>query len=545
MAAEMGGLGSQSNGRGDQQRGDVAARSEALKRFSPLRKGASLRRRIFLLTGIIGLLTGGMVAFGPSRATAAPSTGASFVSEAGDFLGQGEIYEFPTVTYTGLRAGYPTFSVSNSTDQFDVWFAAPAGEALVPGAYTDAENFDLRSAGFPGIDVFGDGRGCDQIVGSFTVYDATYDGNGDVLSFAAQFFIHCEGHYPALMGNISYNSDTTIPPIPASAPEPSQSAQLLSQRGDYLGQGRDFSFPIAYPLGQPNNQGPTRWELATTPEATSFEVFLMAAGDAPLAVGTYTNTTAVCPSPVSPCLSVSGEGRGCDTESGSFTVYDVSYDSLGMVDSFAAEFTDHCGAANAPSLSGSIRWNSTVTMPPLLVNADTATGTAGTKLAFTLVSLNTSRTWIQEVGKLPVGIRFVENHNRTASLIGTPGPKAGGVYSLTFKLITHTRRTRSAAKVPFSLIILESPAFTSDAQARGAVGRQLDYIVRTRGYPRPSIGESGVLPAGISMTDNDDGTATVAGIPESGTAGSYPVTLTATTGVGGEATQLFLLKIVS
>jgi hypothetical protein len=115
------------------------------------------------------------------------------------------------VTYDGLRGGYPTFTVSSPTDSFQVWFAAPAGSPLTTGTYNNAQRFDFRAPGTPGLDVFGDGRGCNTVSGSFTVYDATYNGAGDVLSFAAQFTDHCEGGGPALLGSLSYNSSVVMP----------------------------------------------------------------------------------------------------------------------------------------------------------------------------------------------------------------------------------------------------------------------------------------------------------------------------------------------
>ena len=41
----------------------------------------------------------------------------------------------------------------------------------------------------------------------------------------------------------------------------------------------------------------------------------------------------------------------------------------------------------------------------------------------------------------------------------------------------------------------------------------------------------------MTFTDNGDGTATLAGTPAAGTGGTYPITITATNGVGTDATQ--------
>jgi hypothetical protein len=66
--------------------------------------------------------------------------------------------------------------------------------------------------------------------------------------------------------------------------------------------------------------------------------------------------------------------------------------------------------------------------------------------------------------------------------------------------------------------------------------------VTTTGSPPPGLAETGALPTGVNLTDNGDGTATLAGMPAVGTAGSYPFTITAT-GAGTPATQSFTLVV--
>ena len=46
------------------------------------------------------------------------------------------------------------------------------------------------------------------------------------------------------------------------------------------------------------------------------------------------------------------------------------------------------------------------------------------------------------------------------------------------------------------------------------------------------MSETGALPDGVTFVDNGDGTATLAGTPAAGTGGTYPITITATNGVG-------------
>jgi len=384
----------------------------------------------------------------PRSAGTTPFTGASFVSEPGDYIGEGLSYPAMSVAYEGLSQGYPEFNLSDSTIVFQALLSPPAGQPLVPGTYLDAQR--SRSADFPGLDVTGGGRGCDQVVGSFTVYDATYDTSGNLVSFAAQFFQHCEGFYAALMGNISFNSDVALPPLPATAPEPPQEAQLVSQPGDYLGQGATGTFPIAYPFGGSNNQGPQRWLLATDSASPYWDVVFDTAQ--PPALGSYLANDCSVGSAKPECLMVSGSGRSCSSGSASYTIYDIGYDSLGMLKSFAAEFIYPC-VAGGPALYGAIRWNSTVAMPARFVSADTATATVGTPFSFTVRTSGLPVPSLKRSHRLPQGLRFFDNGDGTATISGTPVAGTNATYRLPIRAITKSGTTRLEAEQVLTLVV--------------------------------------------------------------------------------------------
>jgi hypothetical protein len=66
------------------------------------------------------------------------------------------------------------------------------------------------------------------------------------------------------------------------------------------------------------------------------------------------------------------------------------------------------------------------------------------------------------------------------------------------------------------------PTITSAASATSIVGTAFSFTVDTTGAPTPAITESGALPAGLSLTDNGNGTATLAGTSTAGSGGSLP-----------------------
>ncbi len=93
-----------------------------------------------------------------------------------------------------------------------------------------------------------------------------------------------------------------------------------------------------------------------------------------------------------------------------------------------------------------------------------------------------------------------------------------------------------------SLVVTEhvSPTVISANSASSIVGAPFTTTIYTTGAPDAAITETGALPTGITLTDNGDGTATLAGTPASGTGGSYPIVITAVNG-SGTATQAFTL----
>ncbi len=99
-----------------------------------------------------------------------------------------------------------SFSGNTAGDFWFTDFAAPMNATLVPGAYEGATLWPYQSAIGPGLSVYGDGRGCNVLSGRFVVLEATYDANGKVQSFAADFEQHCENAVPALFGSVRYQA---------------------------------------------------------------------------------------------------------------------------------------------------------------------------------------------------------------------------------------------------------------------------------------------------------------------------------------------------
>ena len=93
------------------------------------------------------------------------------------------------------------------TSDWSADFESDSGHLLLPGTvFHDATRFPFNTTSRPGLSITSPGRGCNEILGTFTVQQATYDAGGNVKTFAATFEQRCEGTAPALFGSIAYRA---------------------------------------------------------------------------------------------------------------------------------------------------------------------------------------------------------------------------------------------------------------------------------------------------------------------------------------------------
>ena len=75
------------------------------------------------------------------------------------------------------------------------------------------------------------------------------------------------------------------------------------------------------------------------------------------------------------------------------------------------------------------------------------------------------------------------------------------------------------------------------------MGSALSFKVKTTGFPAATVTESGSLPTGVQFAAKANGSATIRGTPSAGTGGTYPMTLSASNGIGSPSTQDFVLTV--
>ena len=136
-------------------------------------------------------------------------------SDPGDWVGSGQqsSYDPSNAIFevAGTREGV-SFSVS--TDSWSGDFVPSRGDILTTGStWPGAQRYPFQGSS-PGMDVSGEGHGCNTLTGQFTVVEATYNTDGSVRTFEVQFEQHCEGGQPALRGEFDWRVGDHTAPAP-------------------------------------------------------------------------------------------------------------------------------------------------------------------------------------------------------------------------------------------------------------------------------------------------------------------------------------------
>jgi hypothetical protein len=144
--------------------------------------------------------------------SSAPCVGTSSVifysGDSGDYIFPGT----ETITQGTWSASGGTSYLTIHVDPMDstqgLWWdldfsTQQLGQPIAVNVYQNAERAPFASPGHPGIDIGGDGRGCNTITGAFQVEAISWNGT-TLTEFMASFEQHCEGGTPALRGCVHY-----------------------------------------------------------------------------------------------------------------------------------------------------------------------------------------------------------------------------------------------------------------------------------------------------------------------------------------------------
>jgi hypothetical protein len=198
-------------------------------------------------------------------------------------------------------------------------------------------------------------------------------------------------------------------------------------------------------------------------------------------------------------------------------------------------------ASNGVGTNATLNVTLSVVQPPAITSKAFTTFVAGQANTFTVQTTGSPTATITESGALPPGVTFVDNGNGTATLSGTPvALQSTFAYNVT---ITAHNGAGPDSVQNFSLNVDFPPQFAGANATTFTVGQAGSFTIAGGGYPEATVSVTGNLPTGVTVTNNPEGSATIAGTPAPGTGGNYKLTLIATNGAGTAAAERFTLVV--
>lgn len=128
----------------------------------------------------------------------------TFKGDSSDYLTGGRSYLF-TLNDTAFTVDSTVRITATRPGNSSWWYltlVAPNGAPLTVGTYSNATRWPFQAAGVPGLDLSGDGRGCNVLTGSFVVSEVAYAPNGSLDRLRATFEEHCEAGSAAVRGEV-------------------------------------------------------------------------------------------------------------------------------------------------------------------------------------------------------------------------------------------------------------------------------------------------------------------------------------------------------
>lgn len=156
----------------------------------------------------------------------------------------------------------------------------------------------------------------------------------------------------------SAHAATTYPISPASpiwVSAQTASLQMQSPAGDYIGEGKTYSESTPADAFVSRSDENTVTVGVTAADGNFWTLEFAAPLGKQLKVGTtYSGAVDVLSRTGSePGISISGDSRGCGSDTGSFTVTELAFGPYGYVQNFHATFSQSCEGVQ-PALTGSI-----------------------------------------------------------------------------------------------------------------------------------------------------------------------------------------------
>lgn len=215
---------------------------------------------------------------------------------------------------------------------------------------------------------------------------------------------------------------------PAAAIE--TSLHMVSDVGDYIGQGATYYFTPATGTFAVTNAQREAVQVTYNAAGHNWSLYFAGPADTRIAPGFYPQATRwPFHEGDDAALSIFGNGRGCNTNTGAFYVKQATFGAGGEPTSLRVTFEQHC-EGNPKALRGELRWNAEAEVDVqarLLVGAST-----GTHLALPVTATDVGGTPSLEALDLPAGASFVVARDDSATLMWTPAIGQIGTHVVRF-----------------------------------------------------------------------------------------------------------------
>ncbi|MFO1400097.1 MAG: hypothetical protein U1F30_02595 [Steroidobacteraceae bacterium] len=244
---------------------------------------------------------------------------------------------------------------------------------------------------------------------------------------------------------------------PGPSPPQASYVRLTSDAGDYIGGGGTYSYTRANAQVTVTAQG-ARLTVSVRGDESWDGDFQLPNSYTSLVSGTYGGLTRYpFNNPVAGGLSWGGQGRGCNTLTGSITISKVSY-SGGALSEIALQFEQRC-EGGVPTLHGEIYWNAQdTTAPPGPVTPPPA------------------GLWQPASGATPASGSYVYLESEPGDFVGGGGTH---LYTQTTAILAV-----NAAGAHLSVSINGAQQWTGDFQGMNALGDlKVGYYGNLRRYP--------------------------------------------------------------
>jgi hypothetical protein len=291
--------------------------------------------------------------------------------DATDWVGNGRTELFTTtnsVIELNLADDLLSFQVTGDQNWRGQFKGMVQLQYLQPGYYGNLDRYTFHNPVVGGMNVDGQTRGCNYLSGWFAI-DAISVSNGALESVELRFEQHCEKGTGALRGKIRWSASDPITPAPGpvdpppaglwapssgATPASGNYVYLQSDTGDWVGQGRTFTYTqVDSVLNVSASGGLLTIKVAGEEDWTGN--FRAMNSLTQLQPGYYGNLRrAGFHNPRIGGIDFYGDGRGCNLVTGWFVIDDIAY-SNGNVSSLDLRFIQHCDG-RAEALRGKIHW---------------------------------------------------------------------------------------------------------------------------------------------------------------------------------------------